>query len=283
MPSPRPTTALLPCAALALLLLGAPATCAFAAEPAEPKVSTWTRLAPAEIVERMADSAYKQEMARARSAGTLLPDDAPQAARVRAIARRVSAFASEFNPRAASWNWEAHVVEGPQANAWCMPGGKIAVYSELYKSMALDDDELAAVVGHEVAHAVLEHAREKLSKSLALNLGVRAASLFLGTDFSWALGAGEDLINLKFSRDDERSADALGVLLAAKAGYDPRAASALWTRLAQNGKRKSIPWLSTHPEDGERAKDLEKHMPKALKAYRAARLAAPASNPPTPR
>jgi predicted Zn-dependent protease len=192
--------------------------------------STFAKLVPAEQVEQSAREQYAQMLQEAASKHALGADDHPQVIRLRHIASQLIPRSYDWNPRARDWKWEVNLLGSNQINAFCMPGGKIAFYSAILKQLDLTDDEVAMVMGHEIAHALREHARERMGKATATNgiatIGSTVAAVFFGinpnlTDFVAKQGA--NLLTLKFSRDDETEADLVGMELAARAGFDPRA------------------------------------------------------------
>jgi Zn-dependent protease with chaperone function len=155
-----------------------------------------------------------------------------------------------------------------------MPGGKIAFYYGILEKLRLDDDEVAAIMGHEVAHALREHARERVGKSTATNVVVELGSALLGLGNlgRYAAGLGAQLVNRRFSRDDESEADLVGIELAARAGYDPAAAVRLWEKMMTASKGAPPQWLSTHPTNTSRIRDIQANLPKVEGLYaRAAR------------
>ena len=180
-----------------------------------------------------------------------------------------------FRPEAPGWKWEVNVISSKELNAWCMPGGKIAFYSGLIDTLQLTDDEIAAVMGHEIAHALREHARERASQQLASQtlVGIGAAVLGVGQGGADLGGLVANVtFNLPFSRLHETEADRMGVELAARAGYDPRAAVALWQKMARVSQGAAPPaLLSTHPSNEARIKDLEEFSAKVLPLYEQAR------------
>eukprot|EP01136_Pigoraptor_vietnamica_P027116 Opistho-1_new@83034 len=188
------------------------------------KQSGFSKLVPAEQVEQAATQQYAQLLQEARNKNALVGADDTQTVRLRAIARRIIPFTPEWNGRAPGWKWEVNLLASKQINAFCMPGGKIAFYTGLIEQLKLTDDEVSMVMGHEVAHALREHARERMGKSTATNIGLEigAALLGLGNASRTIAGMGAQLLQLKFSRDDESEADLVGMELAARAGYDPR-------------------------------------------------------------
>ncbi|WP_295644671.1 M48 family metallopeptidase [uncultured Methylibium sp.] len=241
------------------------------------KQSSFSKLVPAEQVEQAATQQYAQLLAEARGKNALLPASATQTVRLRAISQRIIPFTPEWNARAPGWKWEVNLLSSKQINAFCMPGGKIAFFTGLIEQLKLSDDEVAMVMGHEVAHALREHARERMGKSAATNIGLEiGAALFgLGGAGRTLAGMGAQLLSLKFSRDDESEADLVGMELAARAGYDPRSGVSLWTKMGQatggggggNGGSKLAEYGSTHPQGPTRIKDIEANLPKVLPLY----------------
>ena len=254
------------------LLLGAAAAPALAMAP-ECKRSVATKLIPASQVEDAAQQQYSQLVGEARGQGALAPGNHPQVQRLRYIASRIVPLTAACNERAQQWKWEVNLLGSKQINAFCMPGGKIAFFSGILSTLKLNDDEVAMVMGHEVAHALLEHARERMAKSAGTNLGLRIGAAVLGLGGAGDLAAQglSSLANLKFGRSDETEADALGLVLAAQAGYDPRAGVSLWQKMAAaSGGRAPPQWLSTHPAGASRIKDIEGRLPRVLPDFEAA-------------
>src|SRR5499426_315941 len=206
--------------------------------------------------------------------------DPKQAERVRNIAKRLIRQTTVFRKDAIDWKWEVNVLTSPEVNAWCMPGGKIAVYTGIIEKLQITDDELAAVMGHEIAHALREHGRERASQQMAAGAGASlagvVADIFLpgsGQLATQGAGLGAQVgVLLPYSRTHETEADRIGVELAARAGYDPRAAITLWqkmARLSSGGAPPSL--LSTHPSNEARIKDLTEFSQKVLPLYQQAR------------
>lgn len=233
------------------------------------KKSTLAGLVPAEQVEAAANQQYAQILAEARAKKALAPDGHPQVQRLRAINQRIVPFSTEWNARAPRWRWEVNLLGSNQVNAFCMPGGKIAFYSGILQQLQLDDDEVASIMGHEVAHALREHARERIGKSTATGtlLSFGAALLGLGALGDVAANLGTQLLTMKFGRDDETEADLVGLELAARAGYDPAAAVRLWQKMGQAAKGAPPQWLSTHPSNTSRIKDIQANLPKVQPLY----------------
>ncbi len=220
-------------------------------------------------VNRGAEKAYQQTLQQAGGKGAL-NRDAVQVARVRAVANRLVPATGAFRRDAPAWKWEINVITSPQVNAWCMPGGKIAVYTGILDKLKLTDDELAAILGHEIAHALREHGRERASQQVAQSVAVGVIGAVIGLG-----GAGTDLAGvvadvtygLPNSREFEREADRIGVELAARAGYDPRAAITLWQKMSQTGGGGPPEFLSTHPSDQSRIRDLQGYAARVMPLY----------------
>ena len=223
----------------------------------------------AQQVEQAAAQQYEQVLAAARQ-GNALNRDPQQVARVRAIADRLIPQTAVFRPDATGWKWEVNVLESKELNAWVMAGGKVAVYSGLIEQLGLTDAELAAVMGHEIAHALREHSREQISRSMATGLGLSVAGALLGVG-----EAGQDLMGmvakvtfeLPHSRLHETEADRIGVELAARAGYDPRAAVTLWEKMSARASGAPPQWLSTHPGHADRQRDLANYAARVMPLY----------------
>ena len=246
---------------------------ALAASIPECKRSKAAGLVPASSVEGSASQQYRQMLQQASSQRALAPESHPQLERLRAIAQRIVPFTPECNERAGQWKWEVNLIGSSEVNAFCMPGGKIAFYYGILSKLQLSDDEVATIMGHEVAHALLEHAREQMAKggltTGALRLG--AALLGLGGLGDLAAQGVSHLASLTFSRSDESEADALGLVMSAKAGYDPRAGVTLWQKMMNASGGGAPPKiLSTHPTNGDRIKDIQGRLGRLLPVYEAA-------------
>jgi len=277
-----------PCeyAALTLLVLAAMAAVpAFAQDGVHvDKPSALRNLVPAEQIERQSAQQYGSLKRQAAEARALAPDSHPQVQRLRAIARRIVPHASRFNPRADQWRWEVNLIGSRQINAFCMPGGKIAFYTGILDTLRLSDDEVAIVMGHEIAHALREHARERIAKSELTQLSASLlGQMIAGGKFSGAFEAGGSLLTLKFSRDNESDADVVGLDLAARAGFDPRAGVTLWQKMAQANRGAPPQWLSTHPSGPNRIREIEMHLPEVLPLYQKALTEAPPAAAPAVR
>ncbi len=195
-------------------------------------------LVPADRIEAAGVQQYGQLLEQARAKNALAGDSNPQLQRLRAIAKRLIPFATPWNPRARDWKWEVNLIGSKQINAFCMPGGKIAFFTGILEQLKLTDDEVAMVMGHEMAHALREHARARMAKSAGTGaaLSIGAQLLGWGQVGDLAARAGTQLLTLKFSRSDETEADLVGLELAARAGYDPKASVSLWKKMAAASK-----------------------------------------------
>jgi len=224
-------------------------------------------------VNQGAARAYREELKKAAAKGAL-NRNAAQVARVRAIARRLEAASGAFRPDAPRWAWETNVITSKEINAWCMPGGKMAVYTGLIDRLHVTDDELAAVMGHEIAHALREHGRERASQAMAQAMVISivgAAVGASGSSMQLAQIITDVTINLPNSREDEQEADRIGVELAARAGYDPRAAVTLWQKMERASGSGPPQFLSTHPSPENRIRDLQIYAARVMPLYEAAR------------
>jgi predicted Zn-dependent protease len=238
------------------------------------EASGFSKLVPADQVERQAALQYRETLAEAAKQQALAPADNAQLKRLREIAQKIIPFANEWNPRVSQWKWEVNLIGSNQINAYCMPGGKIVFYTGIIKTLNLSDDEIAVVMGHEMAHALREHARERMGKSTATQglarLGGLLASSWLGIDPNLAdavAQGGANLLTLKFGREDESEADLVGMELAARAGFDPRAGVTLWQKMAAANKGAPPQWLSTHPSSSSRIADMEASLPQVIPLY----------------
>jgi predicted Zn-dependent protease len=231
--------------------------------------SSLAGLVPAADVEKAANQQYHELLQQAAAKGALAQPGDPQLERVRAAAQRLIPHAAAWNPRAGNWRWEVNLIRVKAINAFCMPGGKIAVFTGIIGQLQLTDDELAMVIGHEMAHALREHARERIAKSAATNIGANIISqvLGLGQLGQTLTGYGAQLLSLRFSRGDESEADLVGMEIAARAGYDPRAAISLWQKMGRASKSAPPEWLSTHPSGASRIAELERNLPRVMPLY----------------
>ena len=231
-------------------------------------------------VDGMAAQSYVQTLKDADTKKTL-NTNVQETERVRAIAKRLIAQTTVFRPDAANWKWEVNVQENKELNAYCMPGGKIMVYTGLIDQLKATDDELAAVMGHEISHALREHGRERMSEAYAQQIGLLGLAAIVGVTTNNSNNAAATAqvgaavagvaLTLPHSREQEREADRMGLELAARAGYDPNAAISLWRKMGANAGKKPPEWLSTHPSDESRINDLQKLVPTVTPLYQEAK------------
>lgn len=248
------------------------------------------KLVPAERLEKTAAQQYLALKRQASSRHALMPRNHPQYIRLHRIARDLLPFVPKWHPRAKSWKWEIVLINSGNINAFCMPGGKIAVFTGIIEKLKLTDDEIAMIVGHEIAHALREHSRERAAKTTITNVGGRIIGALIFGQAGEALGAGgASLLTLKFSRDDEKEADLIGMELAARAGYNPASGITLWQKMSQAAKGGPPQWLSTHPASDARVKLIRDNLKYVEGLYERARAkratrdaAAPQVPPATP-
>ena len=223
----------------------------------------------AEQLDGEAATLYQQTLSEAKTKSALNPN-AAETARVRNIAQRLIAQTGTFRQDALAWKWEVNVIGNDEVNAWCMPGGKIAVYTGFMQKVQPTDDELAAVIGHEIAHALREHSRERVSQQMVTGFGLNVLNAVtgsqVGTDMASKLA--DVTFNLPNSRTHETEADRIGVELAARAGFDPRAAVSLWTKMDKLGGAGQPEFLSTHPSAASRIADLQQASARVLPLYK---------------
>ena len=223
-------------------------------------------------MDQSAAVAYKQIIAKANH-DKVLNTNATQTARVKQIASRLIKQVGVFRKDALKWNWQVNVINDQTINAWCMPGGRIVVYTGIIDKLKLTDAELAAIVGHEMSHALREHSREQASSDQLKNVGIFTVSQVAGLGDLGASAlnmAAQYTFTLPFSRTHETEADLMGVELMARAGYDPRAAINVWEKMNKLNESHPLKFMSTHPSNDDRIADLKEVMPKVLPLYEAA-------------
>ena len=231
-------------------------------------------LVSSEELTQMSAQAYAKLTAEAAVKG-ILNTDAAMLARVRAAAARIAPQTAVFRADAPRWQWEVNLITGEQLNAFCMPGGKIMFYTGLVRKLSLTDDEIAVVMGHEIAHALREHSREQVSLAAAAQtaIGIGTQLLGLGGGASQVTGAAyQALVATRFSRSHETEADRIGLELMARAGYNPQAGVSLWEKMANAGSGGGAPdFLRTHPSDSSRVQQIQALLPTVMPLYQATR------------
>jgi predicted Zn-dependent protease len=211
-----------------------------------------------------------------------LSTNSQQVAMVRTVGQRIQAAVETYfrqqnaSDQLSGYQWEFNVINDAQQNAWCMPGGKVAVYTGILP-ITQDDNGLAVVMSHEIAHAVAKHGSERMSQGLVQQLGGQALSAALSTNSAatqqlalQAFGVGSQVGLLKYGRNQESEADHLGLIFMAMAGYNPDGAITFWQRMDARENQASPPeFLSTHPSNGTRIADIQRELPEARKYYKA--------------
>ena len=260
--SRRPFASRLLLAAAIVLLAATPAS---TREPEEGvkvgRPSIVRRLWPAGQIERSAQQQFLALQQQAGARRALLPASHPQTQRLQRIARDILPHTHKWNARAKDWKWEVVLINSANINAFCMPGGKIAFFTGILDKLQLTDDEVAMIMGHEMAHALREHARERAVKGALTQVATRVlANIVFGEQGDQIGAAGGTLLTLKFGRDDESESDLIGMELAARAGYDPAAGITLWQKMAQAARGAPPQWLSTHPASETRIKHIQDNL-----------------------
>jgi predicted Zn-dependent protease len=223
-------------------------------------------------VNRLSAVSYNQQNQKAKEKNVLVTSG-PTLDRLKFIANRLIPQTEAFRDDTKQWDWRLTLIDAPILNATCAPGGKITFYTGIIEQLNLNDDEIAAIMGHEIAHALREHGRERLSQAMAQNLAVNVAMAAAG-GYGSAVSAANQVAYYVFvlpnSRDNESEADAIGLELAARAGYNPMGAITVWQKMIRATKNKSPEFLSTHPSGETRIEQLTVLMPAVEPLYRAA-------------
>ena len=224
-------------------------------------------------VNQMYAQSYQQTLGEASSKG-VLDKTSNNAKRLRTIANRLIKQAPLFRPDSAQWQWEVNLIKSPELNANCGPGGKIIFYSGIIEKLKLTDDEIAAIMGHEMAHALREHSREAMSKAYGVQMAKQGAGALLGLGsggMAMADAAVQYGMTLPNSRGNENEADLIGLELAARGGYNPNAAISLWQKMAAASAGAPPEFMSTHPSSNSRIAALQAAIPKVMPLYEQAR------------
>ncbi|WP_158601830.1 M48 family metallopeptidase [Pararobbsia silviterrae] len=219
------------------------------------------------MLEQIASIEYRQLIGDALAQHRALAQTDPRVRRVRGIVDDLTPYAFKWNEHASKWTWEVNVVRSARLDAYCMPGGKVVVFTGLFDKLRPTDDELAMLIGHEIAHALREHARVMLDASMLSRYRgtLSAPQLFGYSDFDFDSGSG--FPDLRYDADDEREADVIGTEIASRAGFDPRAAVTLWQRIAAIDHRMPVELAETHPITMARIDDLRRRQPDMLAIY----------------
>lgn len=219
---------------------------------------------------QMSVQSYNELLQKARQQ-RVLDTDAAQLARLNRISRNLINQAELYRGDAKSWPWEVHIIKSNELNAFVLPGGKIMFYSGIIDRLNLTDAEIAAIMGHEMAHAIREHTRERISSQYATQTGIGIAASIFGLSQGQAQLAnlaGDLGIARPHSRTQESEADQIGLVLMAKAGYDPNAAITLWQKMQRASQGEPPQFLSTHPSSSNRIATLQALMPKVMPYYK---------------
>ena len=221
-------------------------------------------------VDRLSAISYSEQNKKAKEKNILITSG-PMYDRLKLISNRLIDQTGVFRDDTRQWNWQLVLINAPILNATCAPGGKITFYTGLIEKLNLNDDEIAAIMGHEIAHALREHGRERLSQAMAQSAAVNIAMLAAGS-YGSAIGAANQaaqyILVLPNSRQNESEADAIGLELAARAGYNPQAAISVWQKMNQATQGKgTLEFLSTHPSGDTRIEQLSLLMPAVEPLY----------------
>lgn len=225
-------------------------------------------LVSAEKMDQGAAAAYTNVLKKANHTRSLNTDPV-QTKRVRNISNKLINQVGVFRKDAKNWDWQVNVIKEDTVNAWCMPGGRIAVYTGIINRLNLTDAEISAVVGHEMAHALREHSREKASRDYAKNAGIFAVGVLTGSNAiaNLANTVAEYTIALPFSRQQETEADNMGTELMARAGYNPNSAANVWVKMKRLNQKAPLEFMSTHPSHDSRIENLNKIAKEVMPLY----------------
>ncbi|MGJ1204390.1 M48 family metallopeptidase [Sphingobacterium lactis] len=236
----------------------------------------YLKLVDSQTINDQASLAYKDFLSKN---GSKVVTGTSAATQVKRVGNNIAMAANQYLKQLGvadqyNFNWEFNLINSDQVNAWCMPGGKVAVYTGILP-VAQNDAGLATVMGHEIAHAIEEHSVAQYSNAMAAQFGAQVIgaagaisnSKYTGL-FNQLYGIGYQVGSLSFSRKDELAADKAGLILMAMAGYDPRESVKFWERMAAGKSGKNPEWLSTHPSDARRISQLQALIPEAMKYYK---------------
>ncbi len=257
-----------------LALVGPLSACANTTRPGAVGINrSQFMMTSSEEVNRLSAVSYNEQNQKAKDKNVLITSG-PTFDRLKTIANRLIPQTEAFRDDTKQWDWRLTLIDAPVLNATCAPGGKITFYTGIIEQLNLNDEEIAAIMGHEIAHALREHGRERVSQAAAQNVLVNIAMAVAGP-YGAAVSAANQVaqyaIVLPNSRENESEADAIGLELAARAGYNPMGAISVWQKMIKATKDKSSPeFLSTHPSGETRIEQLSALMPAVEPLYRAA-------------
>ena len=237
-----------------------------------------TACADSASINREAASSYAQEMGKIRTQGAI-DTSSNTAKRIHNVFHKMVNYANQANETGQQFNWQINVIKSKELNAWAMPGGKMAFYTGLVDTLQLNDNEIAVVMGHEMAHALKEHGKAKTNFGTVSNIvgaiGGTALSIAVGTDVTDLVSLTKDFaLDKPYSRSAETEADEVGLMLMARSGYNPQVAPGLWQKMVKvsGGSRGALDVLaSTHPSDQSRQENLQRLLPEAMELYKAAK------------
>ncbi|MEI7291844.1 M48 family metallopeptidase [Paraburkholderia tropica] len=233
-------------------------------------IAVFRSLIPSPMLEAQATAEYNEIVRGAAHSNRLYPDSDPHVQRVRQLVDKLAPYALKWSDRVKSWKWEVAVVRSPDIRMYCLPGGKIVVYGGLLDRVKLNDNELGMLLGHEIAHAVREHVRERLGEQQAAQIESGAVPQLFGlADLGmFPLGIGSRLVEMHYGRADETEADVIGSDIAARAGFDPRAALTLWDKLAMATRAdRDQGFIYVHPYTPARRADIAKRLADMMPLY----------------
>ncbi len=274
-PPPQPVTARSPAPTSSPAAASAPSTASVPTYQSNQQIrygdgAVFRNLIPSPMLEGQAADEFDQIVHGAEHSNRLYADTDARVRRVRAIVDKLIPYSLKWNDRAKNWKWDVAVLRSPDIRMYCLPGGKIVIYSGLLDRVRLNDNELGMLIGHEIAHALREHARERLGEQQAAQFGTGSIPQLFGlADLGVApLGIGSQLLEMKYERTDETEADVIGSDIASRAGYDPRAAITLWDKLAvATRSNRDQGFIYVHPYTPARRQDIMKRLVDMLPLY----------------
>ncbi len=220
-------------------------------------------------LENAAKKEFEKIKNKAKENNELVDKNNPVLEKLVMISQKLKPHTIAWNPASANWDWEVILIKSESINAFCFPGGKIAFFTGIIEKLELNDNEIAMIMGHEMAHALREHARSRIAKAQLTDLGadLLTSMLGLGKNERRIMGFGRQLIGLKFSRNDETDADLVGLDIASRGGYNPRAGITLWKKMQKASQGSPPEWLSTHPSGTNRINEISKNLPSVLPLF----------------